>query len=114
MSSYASQSGKEWYRDTFEETNPNITRDQADSKIAEAMQTTTSNSVMIRISSGHTISIHRDGPGSDWIVKDTGHSDINGQIVDPEDIKNSILYIGGFYKENLPESIAFPVISPKR
>ncbi|TGK47297.1 hypothetical protein [Leptospira bouyouniensis] len=114
MNSYGEQSGKEWHRDTFKDTNPNITRDQAYTKIAEAMQTTTSNSMMIRISSGHTISIHRDGPGSEWIVKDTGHSDINGQIVDPADIKNSILYKVGFYKENLPESIAFPVISPKR
>lgn len=113
MNSYASQSGKEWYRDTFKDTNPNITRDQAYAKIAEAMQTTTSNSVMIRISSGHTISIHRDGPGSDWIVKDTGHSNINESIVNPNDIKNSDLFIKDTYRWEIPESIAFPVFSKK-
>lgn len=113
MNSYASQSGKEWHRDTFKDTNPNITRDQAYAKIAEAMQTTTSNSVMIRISSGHTISIHRDGPGSDWIVKDTGHSNINESIVNPNDIKNSDLFIKDTYRWEIPESIAFPVFSKK-
>lgn len=110
MNSYASQSGKEWHRDTFKDTNPSITRDQAYAKIAEAMQTTTSNSVMIRISSGHTISIHRDGPGSDWIVKDTGHKETNGSIVDPARIRDSILFDDGPYENNIPESIAFPVV----
>lgn len=113
MNTYAKANGKKWHRDTFKDTNPNITRDEAYAKIADAMKTTTSNSVMIRISSGHTISIHRDGPGSDWIVKDTGHSDINGSIVDPNDIKNSILYTKETYRLKTPESIAFPVYSKK-
>ncbi|TGL20641.1 hypothetical protein EHQ47_13980 [Leptospira bourretii] len=114
MNSYASQSGKEWHRDTFKDTNPNITRDQAYAKIAEAMQTTTSNSVMIRISSGHTISIHRDGPGSDWIVKDTGHSKTNTSIVDPYNITESELFKYDNYKKEIPESIAFPITSVKK
>jgi hypothetical protein len=113
MNTYADKVGKEWYRDKFKDTNPNITRDQAYTKIAEAMQTTTSNSVMIRISSSHTISIHRDGPGGEWIVKDTGHSDINGTTVDPYRIKDSVIYKENTYTDKLPESIAFPVVSRK-
>ncbi|XDD46100.1 hypothetical protein AB3N60_15505 [Leptospira sp. WS39.C2] len=109
MNTYANKNGKEWHRDTFKETNPNITRDQAYTKIAEAMKTTTSNSVMIRISSGHTISIHRDGPGSEWIVKDTGHSKTNGTVVDPYNIEESVLFEYKEYLKEIPENIAFPV-----
>ncbi|MDF3820378.1 hypothetical protein P3G55_10730, partial [Leptospira sp. 96542] len=112
MNAYGKDFGKEWHRDTFKETNPDITRDQAYAEIAEAMQTTTSNSVMVRISGTHTISLHRDGSG-DWIVNDTGHPEINGTKVDPNHIENSTLFTKETYRLETPKSIAFPVFSNK-
>ena len=104
MNSYASAFGKTWERNTFSETSPGITRDEAYSAIADVLSETTSDAVMIRVSDTHTISLHRQG--DNWIVKDSGHEDVNGTTFDPSRYTESALYDGKTYDKVIPLSVA--------
>jgi len=105
MNSYANAFGKTWERNTFSETFPGITRDGAYSAIADVLSTTSSDAVMVRVSETHTISLHRQGDS--WIVKDSGHNDVNGTIFDPNRYEQSALYKYKLYENKIPESIAY-------
>ncbi|WP_281282579.1 TIGR04388 family protein [Leptospira ilyithenensis] len=102
MDSYANVFEKAWDRT---EISPSTTRDEAYSELASFMSTTNSNSVMLRVSDTHTITLHRQG--TSWIVEDTADPTINGSTFDPNEYKKSSLYLDAPYGNEIPESYAY-------